>query len=421
MTTNDCIKKTDECVKKITVQAQSHQAQGRYNDAEYLCRQLEAASAPLDPSSDSLLKPGVDMVLIYEKLGNLPAAEILQERRLLHLMTPKHWSEDAVTSREAKNLFRLYTYFLTRVKDLDVMYTSLAHLTIFCRIARLDCFMLNTLLFQSEIWTRCNSELCLHIAIRIHSTEMIRGLISIGVDINKSGDNLSPPLRTAVLYGNLDSLKLLLENNVDVGAKGANSETALHLAMSRYAGQRDETYKIICCLIEAGVDINAVDFCSLTALHSAVVHYTEPEGKVVCCLIEAGVDIEAEDRNHDTALNLAVRKGYLTTVRSLLQQGANADGHGITGQTPLFCALRYRDVAMAKLLLEHGANTESRNSERNTPLHDAVKYGQVEMVRMLLGRGASVATYNDVGKTPMDIARSNGDRILLDILLGLEN
>ena len=411
----------DGCVERITVQAQTYQTQGRYKDAEYLYRQVEAASAPRGPCDDSLLDPEPDLVLLYEKLGNLPAAEILQERRLILLMTFEHPSEEAVISREADNLFRLYTYFLSRCEDLHIM-PDVALLSTFYRIAVLDCSLLNTLLFQSELWTRCNPELCLQIAIRIKSTEMIRGLISIGTDINKGAVSWSPPLLSAAQYGNLEGLELLLENNVDVGALGSNSETALHHAVLRDAKQRDETYEIICRLAEAGVNINAVDIYSRTALHSPLVHIrTEPEERVVRCLIETGVDIEAEDRNQETALNLAVRRGYLTTVRLLLLQGANTEVHGRMGETPLSCAGRYADKSMIKLLLDHGANIEAQDGTGNTPLHDAVISGQVEMVRMWLGRGASVATYNEGGQTPVDIARSKGNQILLDILSGLDN
>lgn len=414
-------RRIDDCVNKITGQAQTHKIQGRYKDAEYLYRQLEAVSAPLDPSDDSLSKPEPDMVLIYEKLGNLPAAEILQERRLLYYMSPEHRPDDAIVFREAEYLFRLYILFLVRVKDLYVMPTASVLLTIFYRIALQDCSFLNALLFKSEIWTQYNPNLCLHIATRIQSTEMIRGLISIGVDINNGGHGRSPPLLTAARYGNLDNLNLLLENNVDIGSKKACPETALHHAVIRDAKQGDETYEIICRLIKAGVDVNAPDKDLRTALHSAVVHDPEPEEQVVCCLIEAGVDIEAEDGNEETALKFAVRRGYITTVRLLLQKGANSEVRGHTGETPLFCVVRFGDVPMGELLLDYGANIEARNVSRYTPLHLAVMYRQMDMVRMLHARGASAAAYNCFDQTPVDIARENGDRILVDLLLYNEN
>ena len=377
---------------------------------------MEAASAPRNPCDDSLLNPEPDLVLIYEKLGNLPAAEILQERRLILLMTSEHPSEEAVISREADNLFRLYTYFLSRSENLHIM-PSVAPLSIFYRIAVLGCSLLNTLLFQSELWTRCNPELCLQIAIRIQPTEMIRGLISIGVNMNKRGYDWGSPLLTAARYGNLDSVKLLLENNVDVGVKSPALATALHVAMYRGPKQRDETYGIIRRLINAGVDINAADSNLRTALHSAITHNgPEPEEWVICCLVEAGVDIEAEDGNKETALNLAVRRGYLTTVHSLLQKGANIESHGVTGETPLFCALRYRDVSMAELLLDHGANIDAEDPAGDTPLHQAVLCNEIELVTILLDRGASATAYNHLGKTPVDLARDDGDEILLEML-----
>ena len=274
------------CMERITTRAQTHQAEGRYKDAEYLYRQMKAASTPWTSFHDSLLKLEPDMVLIYEKLDNLPAAEALQEGRLLFLMNPKQRSDDAIISQEAENLLRLYILFLERLEDLHIMSTTAVLQTMFYRIAMLGCSMLNALLFRSEIWTRYNPELCLHIAIRIRSTEMIRGLISIGVDINKSGDGWSPPLLSAAQYGDLEGLELLLENNVNIGAKRLN-DTALHSAMLRDAKQSDETYEIICRLIKAGMDVNAPDSGSRTALHSAVLRGPEPEEKIICCLIEA--------------------------------------------------------------------------------------------------------------------------------------
>ena len=413
----------NECTEDITIQARTHQAQGRYKDAEYLYRQMEAASAPLKSSHDSLLKPQPDMVLIYEKLGCLPVAENLQQCRLLCLMRPELGSEDAIISREAENLFRLFTLFLARVKDLNVVSMTTVYMTIFYRIAILGCSLLNALLFKSELWTRYDRELCLHIAIRIHATEMIRGLISIGIDVNKSGAGWSLPLPSAARYGDLEGLELLLENNVDVGAQSADfNQTALHEAMYRGSEQTNE---IIYRLIEAGVDVNARDWRGQTALHSAVVDGPEPDEKVVRCLIEAGMDIEAEDGDKETVLYLAVRQGYLTTVQLLLQQGAKTEVHGASEENIILCAVKYADEFMVKLLLDHGVNIEAQDWGENTPLHLAVERGAIEIVRILLNGGASTAACNEWGLTPVDIARSNVragmlDQRVLDTLLPYE-
>ena len=410
----------NECTEEITNQARTHQVQGRYKDAEYLYRQMEAVSAPLKSSHDSLLKPQPDMVLIYEKLGNLPVAENLQQCRLLCLMRAELGSEDAIISREAENLFRLFTLFLARVKDLNVVSMTTVYMTIFYRIAILGCSLLNALLFKSELWTRYDHELSLHIAIRIHATEMVRGLISIGVDVNKSGAGWSLPLPSAARYGDLEGLELLLDNNVDIRAQSADfHQTALHEAMYRGSEQTNE---IIHRLVEAGVDVNAQDWRGQTALHSAVSDGPEPDEKVVRCLIEAGVDIEAEDGDKETVLYLAVRQGYLATVQLLLQQGAKTEVHGASGETVIFCAVRYADESMVKLLLDHGVNIEAQNWGENKPLHLAVERGDIEIMRILLNRGASAAACNEWGLTPVDIARFDVrggmlDQSVLDTLL----
>ena len=364
------------------------------------------------------------MVLIYEKLGNLPAAETLQQHRLLFLMRPELGSEDAIISREAENLFRLYTLFLARLVDLNAISKDGVLLTIFYRIAILSCSLLNALLFKSEIWTLYNHELCLHIAIRVRSTEMIRGLISIGVDVNKGGDGWDLPLLSAARSGDLDGLELLLDNNVNVGAQNAYFRTALHEAMGQDPERRDE---IIYRLIKAGVDVNARDIRGQTALQSAVFAGPEPDEKIVRCLVEAGVNIEAKDQSISTVLSLAVRRGYLTTVKLLLQQGANTEVTEYTNQTPLLWAVRYADESMAKLLLDHRANIEAQDMTRDTPLHVAVRTGQLKMVGILLNGRASVAARNNFGQTPVDIARLNVrggrmcDQMLLNTLLQYGN
>ena len=389
-----------ECAEDITVQAQTHQAQGRYKDAEYLYRQLEAVSAPLESPHDSLLKPEPDMVLIYEKLGNLPAAETLQQSRLLFLMRPELESDDAIISREAENLFRLYTLFLARVEDLNVIPPTASLLIIFYQIAILGCSLLNALLFKSELWTRCNHELCLHIAIGVQSTKMIRELISIGVDVNKSDEFGDPPLLSAARYGNLDGLKLLLDNNVDVGVRSAYfGTTALHVAVWRGPEGKNE---FIYRLIEAGVDVNALDAEGRNTLHRAVNCGLEPDEKLVCRFIEAGVNIEAKDLDKQTVLHLAVRRRYLTTVQLLLQEGANVEVCGSMEQTPLFYAVRYAHESMASLLLGHDVNTEAQDLHGDTPLHLAARLRKVGMVEVLLKGGASVAARNYLGETPVD-------------------
>ena len=363
----------NECAEYITVQAETHQAQGRYKDAEYLYRQMEAASAPLNSSHDSLLKPQPDMVLIYEKLGNLPAAETLQQYRLLYLMRPRLGSEDAVIPREAEHLFGLYLLYLARVEDLNVISPIGILLTIFYRIAILGCSLLNALLFKSKHWTRYDHELCLHIAIRVQSTEMIRGLISIGIDVNQIGGSWPLPLLVAARYGNLDGLELLLNNNVDVGARNADLRTALHEAMCQAPERRDE---------------------------------------IIYRLFKAGVDVNAQDIRGQTALCIAVRRRYRTTVQLLLQQGAYTEVYGSVGETPLFCAAKYADESMAKLLLDHGVNIEARNRTGDTPLHMAVTYSQTGMVGILLKEDIARRYVREGGM---------GDQMLLDVLLNYGN
>eukprot|EP00938_MAST-03A_sp_MAST-3A-sp1_P001506 g1506.t1 len=104
----------------------------------------------------------------------------------------------------------------------------------------------------------------------------------------------------AAYLGDIDAMKMLIEDNADVNRVDRVKGTALHLAARK--GHVD----VVKVLIENGADVNAVDEDKWTALHNAAQF-----GRVdiVKVLIRSGADVNAVNGNSWTALGIALYQG----------------------------------------------------------------------------------------------------------------
>ena len=123
-------------------------------------------------------------------------------------------------------------------------------------------------------------------------------------------------INMAALNGQLDIVKVLVENGADVDVKDADNNTALHNATLR------GHLEIVKLLIENSADVNAQDNDDQTALHiAAEFGYLE----IVKRLIENGADINHPDDDLVTPLHNAAEFGCLETVKWLIANGADVN------------------------------------------------------------------------------------------------
>jgi len=104
----------------------------------------------------------------------------------------------------------------------------------------------------------------------------------------------------------------------------------------------------------------------------------------------------------------AAKAGDRSTIRSLLQQGVDANGAEIDGSTSLHWAVRRDDVETAKLLIDAGASVKVKNRYEVTPLSLACTNGNAEIVSLLLNAGADPNTILPGGETALMTASRTG-------------
>ena len=141
-------------------------------------------------------------------------------------------------------------------------------------------------------------------------------------------------------------------------------------------------------LVKEGVDVNARQADGATAIHWAA-HLDDPG--LVGVLIAAGAKADVADDTGVTPLYLACLNRQAAIVDTLLAAGANANAALITGETVLMTCARAGEPRAVRALLSHGANVNAKEpSHQQTALMWAAAQKHPESVAALLEAGADV-------------------------------
>ncbi len=121
---------------------------------------------------------------------------------------------------------------------------------------------------------------------------------------------------------------------------------------------------------------------------------------------------------HAGPLADAAQQGDLSSVRQLLQDGANVNEQQVDGTTALHWAVQANDADMTALLLNAGADAGARNRVGAPPLLSAAINGNSEILELLLNAGADPdMTVSATGDTALMLAARTGVVAALETLL----
>lgn len=210
------------------------------------------------------------------------------------------------------------------------------------------------------------------------------------IKLNKGGNeematDLASQLFQAVEKRNIESLKKVINEKVDINAQDSNNRTALMMATYN---QDVEAAKL---LIDAGADVNIQDDMKNTPfLYAGAEGYLD----ILKLTIQAGADPTIVNRYGGTALIPATEHGYIDVIEELLTT-TNIDVNHVNhlGWTALMEAIVLNDgnptqQTAIQLLIDHGADVNISDKNNVSPLQHAKQKGFKDIEEILIAAGA---------------------------------
>ncbi|XP_064638035.1 kinase D-interacting substrate of 220 kDa B-like isoform X2 [Lineus longissimus] len=215
-------------------------------------------------------------------------------------------------------------------------------------------------------------------------------------------------LMAASAQGNVEVVKRLLENDVEVNAVDFDDWTALHYACKE--GQFD----CLVTLLDNGASIEQRDVGGWTPLMWACY---KGKADMVRLLLDKGANVHVKGEHHMSCIIWAAGRGYTNIVEMLLDKGAKVNTTDKYGTSPLVWAARKGHIEIIQVLLEHGANTDTAGMYAWTPLIVAARRGFVEVVRAILESNPNINSVDKDGFTALTCAVKGGHVEVVEDLL----
>jgi ankyrin repeat protein len=243
----------------------------------------------------------------------------------------------------------------------------------------------------------------LFVPIKYHYNKVLSILLefdqsSIGVSLTEIKDREGfIPLHYAIVFKNIEAVKVLLQYDSNVNIKNNNGYNSLQLAIS---SKLEEICKII---LNYNIDINSKINNGQNALHLACNHKMNSIANI---LIKKGIDIDAQEFDHNfSPIMFCFNANNKIMFVTLLKLKCNLNLQDILGNTLLHYLIIDDNNELFNILYDAYTNKECSdinfnifNYESNIPLHIALKYKHLSFVSKLIS-GSNVNFQNMQGMT----------------------
>ena len=260
----------------------------------------------------------------------------------------------------------------------------------------------------------------LHDAAKKGEVDTLLDIINDEVDVNKVDQEGWTALHYAVLTGKFECVKVLVNNGADENIVNKRGDSALDMSkrypeiyeylrpkytMSnnlRSAGQRGDVDKVKLILAD-GVDINGKNKAGYTVLRYMVTGSSSTSDKlnaVTEILLKNGANAKETLEDKRTLLHLAAQMGFAGRAKLLIRYGAEVNCIDDRGKTPLHHANSSCDVI--KTLVENGADINAKDNKGHTPLHRAARaVANSDGILCLINEGGDITARSNDGRTPI--------------------
>lgn len=251
------------------------------------------------------------------------------------------------------------------------------------------------------------------------NVELARYLIEAGQDVNAIGTGTRrTPLTNAVLAGNMEMTKMLIQKGANVKLSASGGQSLLHEAAA------SGSVALLDLLVSHGLSLNTVGNGPVRESVLFTAADSGQEEAVLAIAVQTPELIDKANASGETPLQRAVVKQHLGVVKLLCDLGAMV--HQIkhdTRETLMHLASKTGKAAstgeLIKYLSECGVSIYSPTNDGITPLMMAVMHEAAEAVAAILDCGAKVDEFDFVGgrRRVLDVAVRGGMCSMVQLLV----
>ncbi|XP_014647216.1 PREDICTED: transient receptor potential cation channel subfamily A member 1 [Ceratotherium simum simum] len=260
----------------------------------------------------------------------------------------------------------------------------------------------------------------LHMAVQSGDLEMIKMCLDNGAQLELMENGKCTPLHFAATQGATEIVKLMISSYSGssdiVNAVNGNQETLLHRA------SLFDHHELADYLISVGADINSTDSEGRSPLILAT---ASASWNTVNLLLSKGAHVDIKDHLGRNFLHLTVQQPYgLKNLRPEFMQMQHIKevvmDEDNDGCTPLHYACRQGVPVSVNNLLGFNVSIYSKSKDKKSPLHFAASYGRINTCQRLLQDMSDTRLLNEGdlhGMTPLHLAAKNGHDKVVQLLL----
>uniref|UniRef100_A0A915P6M8 ANK_REP_REGION domain-containing protein n=1 Tax=Meloidogyne floridensis TaxID=298350 RepID=A0A915P6M8_9BILA len=174
----------------------------------------------------------------------------------------------------------------------------------------------------------------------------VEELLKKGSDINSSNIDGVTALHQAVIDGNMDIVRFLVQHNADINAQDNEGDRELPVDLAENDEMRN--------YLEEVMRLKEVD--------ERKARESEFNAMLEDCdrWIQSGKCLDTpHPKTGATALHVAASKGYVQLIEKLINSGADINAPDFEGWTPLHAAAHWGEREACRILVENGANFDT--------------------------------------------------------------
>ena len=218
----------------------------------------------------------------------------------------------------------------------------------------------------------------IHRAAEVGDVKVLQRYIKNDGDPNARNSEGIPILTTASLNGQLEFVTELLDAGANVNSTDAKVGSALHGA-AHYGSKA-----LVLHLLKQGANVNAIGPDDETPIWYAIRSF---DPSIAIDLLNAGADPNACWESGDSPLHMAASSGYDDVVVALIKAGATIDKvENRKWRTPLHSAVINDQPSTIRHLLQAGADCEKRDKQQMDAVELAHQYKCRKSIEALSNR-----------------------------------